>query len=332
MSATLLPTFILDMCLDLYPEILMLQDQHGDSIAHLVCSHKDSTPSMVETLQRRCPSSFALQNIDGDLPLHVVNSEEHSEEIIQLLLEMYPEGIMVHNKNWQTPFSSKVMRTSPQKMKALLKYGKPAFTRRVLTSRNPHGMLIYEELFYILQQHLSSICHSFQTETTPLVLKKVQFNDPFLKDEIESLFILMNALYYNVTEWPENLSHDNMNFVFYHDISFWLTFPLLTKLFLNQHPEIAFRKDSNGNYPLHIAAKYSTCASAAKSICSVCGEEINRPLYFWVNRNHQRCTKCQSNCKKGNGYHQVPLVGCHGELHAVFSIQVHLFLIQSISI
>jgi hypothetical protein len=307
----LLPESIMDQILRRYPEIMSLQSSTtGDYIAHSICSHKDSTSSMVRMLLRHDPRLVSRQDFDGNLPLHVVNSDNHSTEIIQILLTAYPEGIMVLNREMETPFSSRLIRFSPSKTRAMIQHSVPCIRNNVLTTRNPKGMLPVEISFYYMQQYLSSICHNNQKEITSSLLRRLSVNNSLLKDMIDSLFHMMNTLCYDS---GNRSSDDKMNsLMFFHDPSFWLRFPLLSKLILQEYPNLAFQKDCNGNLPLHAVAK---CRRTRNSpMCSICHEEIKSGVYFWWNLNHQQCSKCNSNWKKDvSNQAQIPLVGYQGK-------------------
>lgn len=253
----LLPNFLLDQILCLYPEISKLQNHNGDSIAHTICSHKQSTLEMVKTLQCHHPGIFSIQNNQGNLPLHLINSEEQSEEIIKFLLSMDPKTIMVQNKEMHTPLSSRLIRYSRSKAKAMIQMSNIQLVRSslMMTKYGSHFTVI-EELFYYLQQHVSSICHSLQTEVNLSNFHKLHVNNSKLANGIEYLYLLMTVLHHNVIEWPKSTDLKNVG-SFVHNGAFWLQFPIFTKMLLHHHPEIAFQKDSKGDLPLHVLAKYN---------------------------------------------------------------------------
>ena len=162
----LLPNSILRWILGSYPETSLLRNCNGDTLAHVICCHGDSTLPMVQTLNYHCPRLFSIQDNDGNLPLHLVNSEKHSVDIIRMLLDIYPQGIAVRNNKMQTPFSSQLIRRSPEKIRALLLYSDSQITGSILSSMNSSGMLVPEEIFYHLQLDLSALCNSLQKQTT----------------------------------------------------------------------------------------------------------------------------------------------------------------------
>ena len=305
----LLPNFLLDQILCLYPEVSRLLDQNGDSIAHAICSHKQSTLEMVKTLRRHYPSIFSIQNNNGDIPLHLINSEEHSEDIIKFLLSTDPQTIMVQNKEMHTPLSSRSIRYSRNKAKTMVQMSDIQLVRSILNSGT--SLTVIGELFYYLQQHVSSICHSLQAEVNSFNFRKVHMNNLQLAKGTEYLFLLMTVLHYNVIEWPNSNTEPKTMGSFTHNGAFWLQFPIFTKMLLQHHPEIAFQLDSNGNLPLHILAKYNW--SPFHLSCAVCNDIINDGVFYWVNMQHQRCSGCQTKCKRGTRFDHVPLITCHGK-------------------
>ena len=108
-SGESIPEDLMLQILEMYPEIIVLQDNiHGNSIAHMVCSQRHGTASVLQAILDKNQSLASLQDNDGNLPLHVVNSDRHSEEMIQILLTSYPQGIMITNNQMETPFSSRL--------------------------------------------------------------------------------------------------------------------------------------------------------------------------------------------------------------------------------
>ena len=311
----LLPNYLLDQILCLYPEITKIQNQNGDTIAHVICSHKQSTTDMVHTLQSHCPSLFFKKDNQGNLPLHLVNSEEHSDEIIDVLLSIYPQAIMVQNEEMNTPLTSKSIRYSSNRVKTMIHKSDVQLVRSILaTTRCNTRLTATEEVFYHLQHDMSSLCHNLQTKITSSNIPKFLVQNPLLKEGIDYFFHLMSVLHYNVVEWPKStVGVDGGSFI--HNGSFWLQFPIFTKMLLHHHPEIAGQKDSNDDLPLHIVAKYNW--SSCNMSCSICKKQINHGIFYWVNRHHQRCTVCQTKCKRERNCNYVPLIGCHGKYQNV---------------
>jgi hypothetical protein len=325
--SSLLPNSILHQILCLYPEICSVQKRGvGDTIAHIICSHKNSTLPMIQTLYYHCGSNiFSTQDYDGHLPLHVINSEQHSEDIIQFLLTAFPQSIKARNNEMQTVFSAPHFRDSPTKIMALLKHSDRQVLSDVLKTPNKHGILLTTEVFYHLQQHLSVLCNNSQIETSPAFLRKLHLSNQLLKNQVNSLCHLMTELYYghhNIQgEWPACSYDHESNLPFCHDLRFWQTFPLFSILLLHQYPGIAFQKDLNGDLLLDKIAhsQYTNNNVPTTLICSMCSQKIENGIFFSVGNNHDHicCTKCQSTKKRylfvQNQTQLLPLLNCQGK-------------------
>ena len=259
-------------------------------------------------MQRHYPDIFSVKNNQGNSPLHLVNSEGHSEEIIEFLLSKDPKAIMIQNKERHTPLSSRSIRYSRNKVKTMIQMSDIQLVRNILKSGTNFSVI--EELFYYLQQYVSSICHNLQTEVNSFNFYKSHVNNSKLAKGIDYLFLLMTVLHYGVIEWPNATEVKAMG-SFIHNGAFWLQFPVFTKMLLHHHPEIAFQQDSNGDLPLHILAKYNWSPFCFS--CAICNNPISSGVFYWVNNQHQRCTGCQTKCKRGSRFDHVPLIGCHCE-------------------
>lgn len=189
-----IPERIMLDILQLYPEISHFQDNaHGNSIAHMICSQRHGSASMLRAIMTSNQDLAFIQDNYGNLPLHVVNSEKYSDEMIQILLSVNPEGITSINKDMETPFSSRLARSSPKKMKALIKHSSPTLRAMSLRTRNAAGMLPIDVSFYHLQYYLSAKCQNRQEEITPNVLRAMHQNDILLQNMVRSIIKLLNA-------------------------------------------------------------------------------------------------------------------------------------------
>ena len=297
-----LPESIMIRILENYPDIALFQDTaHGNTIAHMICSQRHGTASMLQAVMRVNCCLASTQDHYGNLPLHVVNSKDHSEEMIQILLETFPKGVMQVNNDMETPFSSKLMRFSPKKLSALVKHLTPSLRMKSLHTRNTAGMLPIEVSFYYMQHSLSAACHNNQGEITTTELNKILQKSHHWKEMIESMMCLLQAS-----------CNDEIMQYHHHDESFWLSFPLVTKLMIQQYPQLLGQYDCNGNLPLHLVAK-SKMIAKQRIICTCCRKDFHNGIYFWLNQNHQQCTKCNSKWKKENVTRQVPLIGYQGK-------------------
>ena len=300
-----LPESIMIRILERYPDIALFQDTtHGNSIAHMICSQRHGTASMLQALMRVNQCLASAQDHYGNLPLHVVNSRDHSEEMIQILLETFPEGAMHVNNDMETPFSTKLIRFSPKKIRALVKHLTPSLRMKSLRTRNTAGMLPIEVSFYYIQHSLSAACHNNQNEITTTELNKIVQNNHHLKEMIESMMLILQATCYD-----ENKQYHH------RDESFWLSFPLVTKLLIQEYPQLLEQCDCNGNLPLHLVAKSEMMAKQS-IVCKCCHKDVNDGIYFWLNQNHQQCTQCNRKWKKENVTRQVPLIGYQGKYFA----------------
>ena len=221
--ANLLPNELLHLTLARFPEIAMMINRNGDSIAHVICSHPQSTPGMIHTLAHHCSARiFAIQDSNGDLPLHLVNADDthRCEEIIQLLLHYYPQAITVPNAEMHTPLTARLTRESPSNLKAMIQYSDHTIVRNILEGIHGHRIIrrrggnagftnatthvyymvtVIEEVFLLLQRHLSSLCNNLQQEVTSATLYSLHWtSSKFLSQDIEYMYCL-NCIRVNFT-------------------------------------------------------------------------------------------------------------------------------------
>lgn len=295
--------------LELYPDIAAFQDSaHGNSIAHMICSQRHGTASMLRAIMSSNHKLASLHDNLGNLPLHLVNSNQDSEEMIQILLSIYPQGIKSVNKEMETPFSSKLIRSSPEKIRALIRHSHPTLRDDSLRTRNAAGMLPIEVSFYHLQHYLSAKCHNEQFQITSDILKDLHHKDILLQNMVGSIMNLLHATCHNANDqW----SH--------HHASFWLSYPLITKLIIQQYPQILSQYDCVGNLPLHVIAK-SEAGPRSTFLCTSCHEEVQSGLFFWLNENHLHCPKCNYKWKQERMRAQLPLIGYQGESTDYFAV------------
>jgi len=263
-------TRILEKVLDLYPEIALLQNRNGDTIAHVICSHRDATPSMVKTLHDRFPFLFFMKDYDGNLPLHIVNS-----------------------------LSSPHIRSSPDKVRAVIENSRTKDVRNLLHTFKESEPFVNAQVFSNLQNHLSAICYNSQMEATSSLLQKLYHSNALLKDEVNALSSLMSCTYQNSFDWSSHKWNNTSS-------DCWITFPLFTKLLLCEDPNAAFYKDSQGDLLLH---KFSRAKSKSTtlSMCSVCDCSISGGIFFWLDGDRKCCTECQNSLKRQHPSKKSPL-------------------------
>jgi hypothetical protein len=196
-------------------------------------------------------------------------------------------------------------------------------------------MTVIEEVFLLLQRHLSSLCNNLQQEVTSATLYSLHWtSSKFLSQDIEYMYCLMKAIYYNFIEWPATTTREedtNTNestaatanttatsattaamtsTIIVHSPLFWCQFPLFTKMILQRHPEIAFIYDINGNLPLHVVVHYNwacSCSSSEalvsattkKNNCFMCKKSIEEGLFHWFEDTQAlHCSHCQTKYKR----------------------------------
>ena len=118
----ILPEAIIHQILQMYPQVCQIQQNNGDTLLHILCSHKNSTPRIIRMIVNLYPELCAKQDNEGNLPLHLVNSTSYPEEIILILIKGYPHGLFVSNMLGQIPLSAPFIRDPPSKVYTVLKY------------------------------------------------------------------------------------------------------------------------------------------------------------------------------------------------------------------
>jgi len=268
----ILPEIILNQIIKTYPKVCHIHNDNGDTLLHLLCSHKDSTLQTIFDVTNEYPQACAEKNYNGDLPLHLVSTKNEHEKVIKLLLNVYPCSIFKSNAAGQIPLLTQNFRESPMKVKTVLSHSDQANIQSLLHTRNHIDLLPVEELFYRIQCDLSLVCHSRGILSSFL---HMQYGLK-VTNQTKSLKYLMRA-YVNGCE-------DNMNsgnkFNDVHTNFFWTAFPLFTKLLLQHFPDLIKEKDCRGELPLHILAKDSSTSSIVHQ-CSICSVFPISGPYFW---------------------------------------------------
>ena len=276
----ILPDPLIRVIIETYPDVCKVRHRNGDTLAHIICSHRRSTANTVAMILQKFPGICATPDNYGNLPLHVVNSDIEAEKIIQILLRSYPDGLFFQNAHLQTPLSSPYVRDSPNKVRALLEYSSQD-TRYLLRARNQHGLIPMAEFFYDLQLRLSSKVFYIQGSLSSLVEKNTDI-------EIKSLFYIMSYFFYDSIElWEEQQRWTST----VHNPKFWTSFPLFSKMLLNNLKSVTNQEDRNGDLPLHCLSRECLGKNTLNK-CASCSHPIQGP-YIWMSEYEHNCTNCK---------------------------------------
>jgi len=283
----ILPEAIINEIIKAYPQVCRIQDKHGDTLLHILCSHKNSSARSIRIAVNHHPEACKMMNKAGNLPLHLLRTNSQPEEVIRILLNVYPEGLLKLNSSGQVPLFTPGLMESPTKIKALLLHSNCAFVTSLLYSKSRVGLLPVQEFFYRLQCDISSMCFHQGISSFFSTMK----DRATLLDKVQTMFYILRAHKYGSFDM-ENIGN-RLNCA--HKSSFWTAFPIFTKMLLLHFPCYAKEKDCNGELPLHIIAK-QTLKSSCIHKCSVCGElPISGPYFWHHNKNMRVCGKCDNN-------------------------------------
>ena len=280
----LLPEKICHYLINRYPDICRIQN-NGNTLLHIMCSHEQSTLSLVESILAVYPEACSTQDDNGNLPLHLVNSKDYSLGIIRVLVQCFPQGKLVQNFSGKIPLMSPSIRCSSMRVKELLRNKFPE-TSDVLTSPlntcNRSGMSPLTDFYFSLQRQVTDLM--FQGQLSMGELASFGMTSNYTKhtaNNLESIFYAMRAAVYNSVDYSLNTPHH---------VSFWVTFPLFTKVLLNHCPELAYHQDCLGFFPLHIIARHSLQQMGGEE-CIHCNTRIYGPHFLYQNDTHC-CSKC----------------------------------------
>ena len=280
----LLPEAICHKLIDLYPGICTI-NMNGNTLLHILCSHRNSTASLVHKTINICPENCAVQDDAGNLPLHLVNSQLHSLEIIRMLMACYPQALLVQNSFSQIPLVSPLVRSSARRVKELLRFctsTEHISANTVLQARNQFGMLPLQDFFYDFQRKITyQVLNGAISNNDLSSFGRMQSYTKLISNNLESFFYLMRVAVYDNVEYALEAPHQS---------SFWTTFPIFIKVLLHHSPELAYHKDCDGNLPLHVIAKHEF-SNLRRVQCSYCNTSISGP-YLWYRYNTHSCTAC----------------------------------------
>ena len=286
----LLPQAICHELIEQYPEICKIHN-NGNTLLHIMCSHEQSTATLIRHIIMIFPEACTVRDDDGNLPLHIVNSQQHSLEIIRMLMQCYPQALLVQNSSAHIPLVSPLIRSSSRRVKEILSYCAPgdATVQTLLHTRNQSGMSPVHDFFYTLQKQITDLVSRNKISTNNLSsYGRMQSYTKLIANNLESLFYLMRVSVYNNVEYTLDALHQE---------SFWVAFPLFTKALLHHSPELACHKDCSGNLPLHVIAKH-TFHQLHSAQCSYCNTRISGP-HVWFQNNTRSCLECNSHRRHG---------------------------------
>ncbi len=269
--------------IEMFPHICKLC-KDGNSLLHTMCSHKDSTSRLIGRIISLCPESCAVRDSSGNLPLHIVNSEHQSVDIIRMLVKCYPSGLLVQNARGQMPLVAPMIRNSPTRVKELLRFctDNDEVRNCMLYARDPFGMDTIRYYFYAFQRQVSQhVAHGSISIDDISSYGKVKKYTKLIANELESLFHVMRVAANNDVDYEWNTPHQDL---------FWTSFPIFTKTLFHHSPDLASHKDCFGNMPLHVIARHHFHGS--KSIhCSFCSTEV-KGTHLWFQGHTYACKDC----------------------------------------
>jgi ankyrin repeat protein len=290
----LLPEAICHKLIELYPDICKIHN-NGNTLLHIMCSHRNSTASLIQRIINICPENCTIRDDHGNVPLHLVNSQQQSLEIIRMLMACYPHALLVQNSSAQIPLVSPLIRSSSRRVKEILRFCTSAeniSVNTILQVRNRYGMLPLQDYFYDLQRQITCQVLKGIISTEDLSsCGRMQSYTKLFANNLESFFYLMRVAVYNDVDYALEAPHQ---------ASFWTTFPIFTKTLLRHSPELACHKDCHGDLPLHIIAKHEF-QQLHSAQCSYCKTNISGP-YLWFQQKTYSCREC-SNLSYTNPQH-----------------------------
>ncbi|GFH53479.1 hypothetical protein CTEN210_09955 [Chaetoceros tenuissimus] len=275
----LLPDQVIDLLLRKFPDICKIRCG-GNTLLHIICSHKNSSLTLVEKLISMFPEACGMKDDEGNLPLHVVNSKDHSPDIIKALLKCNPNGLFVCNMEGQLPLLSPLTKLSAIRVRTMLEYGQSITNmQELLRAPNKFGISPIDEFNYDLETYVTGLILEgaldyHDLDSNRKATKSLQNDEIQLR--IESLFSVMNVALYNSTTYPQHGKHDEL---------FWTSFPLFTKLLTKLYPEFAIREDWTGDSPLHIVSRHCFHQRHENHKCNHCNNELADQYYVFHCQN-----------------------------------------------
>ena len=118
-----------------YPDALTMFNDEGASPFHLACSQGESIENL-QFLQSKLPIGLVTANEKGDVPLHWID-EKATEELIKYLLKQFPKCAGVKNKGGALPIHVACNKGSSLNVIRLLHQAHPAG----ILQQDTHGLL-----------------------------------------------------------------------------------------------------------------------------------------------------------------------------------------------
>jgi len=282
----LLPESICLKIIDYFPQVCKLH-KNGNTLLHSICSHEESTSTVIQKIISISPESCTVRDENGNIPLHLVNSQHHSIEIIRMLVQCYPKGLLVQNFVQQIPLVSPMIRNSPDRVKEILRFSSENDDIRqlILCSRNRVGMDPIRDYLYVLQRQISDLLVNGPLSIDDLSCWCVGNENKYTKQVVtglKSLFHLMRLAAGNHVDYELTTPHQE---------SFWTTFPVFVKALLQNFPELASHQDCVGNLPLHIIASHQSVDMQPVQNCKFCSRKTRGP-YLWFQDHTYACKEC----------------------------------------
>ena len=105
---------IAEMIINACPSTILLKNSEGRTALHTNCSQHCNYEPIV-TLIKAAPQIVAWKDNHGDLPLHLAcKSLKSPNKSIQVLFDMYPQGMFVRNAQGHTPLEATVASGLPR--------------------------------------------------------------------------------------------------------------------------------------------------------------------------------------------------------------------------
>jgi ankyrin repeat protein len=95
---------VLDEIAAIYPQAIDTVDSKGNTIFHVACTFRQISIDFATHLLDKCdPDTVRKVNDDQSLPLHVAVQHRASWPVLQLLIDLYPEALLLKDKKGNIP-------------------------------------------------------------------------------------------------------------------------------------------------------------------------------------------------------------------------------------
>jgi ankyrin repeat protein len=255
---------------DAYPEALQIEDDNGFLVLHRLLfsgnwykSHE--IMALVPTFCNANPDSVITPTPTGRLPLHLACQRTESDELVQYLLQSFPDACHFRDKEGKFPLDHALEVTEPRaSIVQLLVQQHPV----LLSYQDSHGRLPIQRLLEAKSQHsrkssrydkvVEVLLNGFEGSLrlqdedgyTPLMLA-CMLNSP------------LSLVYILLRRWPEQITpnmapsiFDNEQFngeLIHSTLASESASLHNVKLWLQRYPDILTSPDGHGRLPLHYA-------------------------------------------------------------------------------